>query len=194
MYTLYIHIYIYTPCLIPPYHIISAGTQVFLSRWNRRPVPIPWDVWIVILPWPYSVPWWNTWHMSLPRWRRKVQDDRIFSSSPVTWLEFLLMTASPPPWLHLPEPEFQKKIDDIPTKIVDSFEGAFHPVSAIFLRGSNLVAFFHLSEAIFRVINFHVNIIKRESSNWWHGRREFFSPLLLGMLDDVVRLADVGIF
>lgn len=131
----YLYIYIYTPCLIPPYHIISAGTQVFLSRWNRRPVPIPWDVWIVILPWPYSVPWWNTWHMSLLRWRRKVQDDRIFSSSPVTWLEFLLMTASPDPWLHLPESEFHKKNDDIPTKIVDSFEGVFSPYLLFFWGG-----------------------------------------------------------
>ena len=48
---------------------------------------------------------------------------------------------------------------------------------------------------IFQVISFHVNIIKRESLNWLLAERSFlFFPLLLGMSDDVVKLANVGFF
>ena len=151
----------------------QAGTQVFHLRWNQRPVPIPWDVWIVILPWPYSVPWWNTWHMSLLRWRRKVQDDRTFSSSPVTWLEIVCWWECFPRPLapHLPESEFHKKHRWYPNKELTVFEGVFYPLPAIFWGWRNGSFLSHLSEAIFRVINFHVNIIKRESLNWLHGRK-----------------------
>ena len=71
----------------------------------------------------------------------------------------------------------------------------FHPICSFFLL-VEICLFVPLSEVIFQVISFHVNIIKRESLNWLLAEGSFlvFFPLLLGMLDDVVKLADVWFF
>lgn len=71
--------------------------------------------------------------MSLPRWRRKVQDDRIFSSSRVTWLEIFVWWLLPRP-LATPSSVWisQKKNVDIPTKSWQ-FWRCFSTLSACFL-------------------------------------------------------------
>ena len=110
------------------------------------------------------------------------------------WKLFVDENASPNPWRHTFQSLKSKKKMMISQQRVGQFRRCFfHPICYFFL-GSKMVSFFHLSEVIFRVINFHVNIIKRESLNWLPGRRELFFLFLQGMLDGVVKICRCWVF
>lgn len=74
----------------------------------------------------------------------------------------LLMNASPLDYTFQ-NLNFEQKIW-YPQQRVDSFEDVF-TLSAFLFLGSKVFVL-PLFEVIFQVINFHVNIIKRESLNW----------------------------
>ena len=110
------------------------------------------------------------------------------------WKLFVDENASPNPWRHTFQSLKSKKKMMISQQRVGQFRRCFfHPICYFFL-GSKMVSFFHLSEVIFRVINFHVNIIKRESLNWLPGRRELFFCSSKECWMVWWKFADVGFF
>ncbi len=98
----------------------------------------------------------------------------LFTGGLVGWM------LPPPFWLPSPSRIWITTKGWSPNKgLLDSFEVVVHPICSFFLL-VKICLFVPLSEVIFQVISFHVNIIKRESLNWLlaEGSFLFFSVAL----------------